>query len=347
MTEPFRATAGRGNGLGDGLGTGLGTGRVSCRGRVVVLLYIVMTWVLCWAGSARAADADLACPPVQPMPSVADVMARLQLPADTTGVMLWRFEGERGQGHVFGTVHLGPPFVHRGPPQAMLALRNSDMFAGEILMDEAAQQRFLARAQIGEGAADVLSEASLGSSAFGRYLQLAQQRGIAVQHAQRLKAWAAFLTIGRPVIPPHSSLDEMMERAGARMQRKTVGLQQVEELLDVLDAIPQADQVAILKDTICQQRSLGRYYHELLKVYSTGVPEAVALFNGAGREDDPVYQRLVAKTVTERNPIFVERVLELVGEGSVFVTIGAQHLVGPDGILERLKRAGFSVQALR
>ena len=57
--------------------------------------------------------------------------------------MLWRFEGERGAGHLFGTVHLGPPFITRPPPRALLAMRLNEIYATEVVMDTAAQKAFI------------------------------------------------------------------------------------------------------------------------------------------------------------------------------------------------------------
>jgi uncharacterized protein YbaP (TraB family) len=258
--------------------------------------------------------------------------------------MMWRFEGEGGSGHIFGTVHLGPPLINRGPPQALLAIGRNAQFATEVLMDAAAQQRFLARAKVEYTHDAPISEQSLGAELFERYLTMARRRGIADDLARQLTPWAAFLSIGRPPIPPGRSLDETLQQAASRMQRELVGLQSIDELVDDLDALPLADQITILKDTICQQDVMRQYYRELAKVYASGVPEAVSAFSDAGREDDPVYQRLKRIMLEKRNALFVQRILRLLPRGSVFLAIGAQHLSGPQGVLRRLEEAGFSVR---
>ncbi len=287
------------------------------------------------------------CPEMPEAVTPAQVLAELGIPADTTGVMLFRFEGAAGRGYLFGTVHLGPPFITRGPPQALLALRDSDVFASEVIMDAPAQAHFAERARVDDGEEAPISPASLGPALYQRYLELAARRGIPPALARRLTPWAAILSIGRPPIPPGASLDESLQQSAERMGRQVAGLQSVGELMDALEATPHADQMAVLADTICQQRALGTYYRHLLEVYSTGVPEAVVAFSRAGREDDPVLQRLEARMVTARNPLFVSRIQALLARGRVFVALGAQHLPGPGGVLRGLEDAGFAVQTVR
>ena len=284
------------------------------------------------------------CPEKRAPVTPHEVLASVGVAPDTFGVMLWRFHGAAGGGHLFGTVHLGPPFITRPPPQALLALRDSDVFASEVLMDAAAQARFTARARVPDGAAPPISEAALGAGLFERYLALAARRGIPPSLARRLTPWAAYLSIGRPPIPPGASLDESVQQAAERMGVAVAGLQSVDALMDALEGLPAEDQIAVLADTICQQQAMGTYYRHLLEVYSSGVPEAVAAFGRAGREQDPLMQRLEATMVIARNARFVERVLELLARGRVFVAVGASHLAGPDGMLQRLRDAGFTVE---
>ena len=302
--------------------------------------------VLLGSGAPQTAPAQApqACPAAREPVSARSVMAELGMDPEASGIMLWRFRGEQGEGHVFGTVHLGPPHITRGPPRALLAIRASDVFASEIVMDAPAQAAFERSARVADGVEAPLSEGSLGPALFARYLRLAGRRGIPPELASRLTPWAAFLSIGRPPIPPGSSLDETLQHAAQRMGRRVVGLQSIDELLAALDGLSAEDQLAILTDTLCQEDVMRRYYHGLLQVYSSGAPEAVVAFSRAGRERDPVLARLEARMVTQRNTLFVVRIRELLPLGRVFVAVGAQHLPGPDGVLEGLRRAGFTVE---
>lgn len=67
----------------------------------------------------------------------------------------------------------------------------------------------------------------------------------------------------------------------------------------------------------------------LSSVLGPDADEAMALGNGY--------------LLDERNRIFVEAALPELAEGGVFIAVGAYHLPGEDGMISRLKAAGFTV----
>ncbi len=292
----------------------------------------------------EATEPDDECPAQPDKRMAEDILRESGVSPDVFHTMLFRFKGEQGEGYLFGTVHLGPPYVSRPPPAAMLAIRQSAVFASEVIMDQDAQQLFLDRAVVQAENDRHISPSSLGATLYDRYMTAAAKRGIAPELAKSLTPWAAFLSIGRPAIPPGSSLDEQLQGVANRMQRQIVGLQSIDELVTALESISKDDQLAILKDTICQQSALRHYYTQLLVVYSSGVPEAVVAFSHAGRADDPLLGRLDKLLVVERNRMFLQRLLPLLAQGRVFLAVGAQHLAGPTGLVQQLRARGFSVE---
>ena len=305
---------------------------------------IVFAAMTAFFNAGMAEDASTHCPPTSQPITAQQVLRELRISPDALDIMLYRFEGEPGEGYLFGTVHLGPPYISRPPPQALLAIRQASIFATEVIMDSRAHQFFRNKATAGGGDDTGVSPQQIGPNLYNRYLTAARRRGIDPQTARSLTPWAAFLSIGRPAIAPGSSLDEQLQGIAERMQRQIVGLQPIDDFVQSIESITRMDQLAILKDTICQQDTLPQYYKQLLLVYSSGVPEAVVAFSHAGRDGDPLFTRLDELMVNQRNALFINRLLALLEQGSVFLAVGAQHLAGANGLLSRLRALGFTVR---
>ncbi len=47
--------------------------------------------------------------------------------------------------------------------------------------------------------------------------------------------------------------------------------------------------------------------------------------------------------LTGRNAIMAERFAPLLKDGGAFIAVGALHLTGKDGLVERLRRLGYTV----
>ena len=71
-----------------------------------------------------------------------------------------------------------------------------------------------------------------------------------------------------------------------------------------------------------------------------------ALYRLSLDDNSPLQQRLMARVLHARNQRMAERLLPQLPKGGVFVAVGALHLPGADGLLARLKAAGFSLRAL-
>ena len=67
------------------------------------------------------------------------------------------------------------------------------------------------------------------------------------------------------------------------------------------------------------------------------------LLNEASREAPVVYKRML----TDRNERWVPKLEELLrGDKRVMAIVGAGHLVGPDGVVELLKKRGWKITQL-
>jgi uncharacterized protein YbaP (TraB family) len=63
----------------------------------------------------------------------------------------------------------------------------------------------------------------------------------------------------------------------------------------------------------------------------------------ASPEDAAIQER---RMLTERNHLWMPRLVKFLQDGSAVVNVGVAHLPGPHGLIELLRRQGFKVEPI-
>jgi len=124
--------------------------------------------------------------------------------------------------------------------------------------------------------------------------------------------------------------------------KKIVALETVEEQLDAFSEIPEEDQLKILKSNLeelkdLKDKKIEEYYSELLNAYKNGDKEKLEelLLGDLKKEGYDVFYQYV---YIKRNFRFAERIKSLMKDyKSIFVVIGAGHLIGEENVVKLLQ----------
>ncbi len=277
-----------------------------------------------------------------------DVDTLLGVPAAQQG-LLWRIEGAgRRPSHIFGTIHLDNPRVTAVPPAVRLSLVRSRKLMIEVVLDRQANQAYQQAIYYPRQDSPAgLLPALLGKEYYPRFERLAVDvYGLPASLAARMKPWAAFSLLARP--RPHSGvvLDEVLSNLATVAGRPVEGIEDMSGLLAKLESIPLPDQLEILRDTVCNHRLLMRQVRDLLKIYMAHDLDALERFNRQPHHDEAVFDRFQQRILYQRNDHMLKRILPEIERGGVFIAVGALHLTGPRGLLQRLREAGYHLSAV-
>jgi hypothetical protein len=103
------------------------------------------------------------------------------------------------------------------------------------------------------------------------------------------------------------------------------------------------EQLASLTRTLRTTRE-GTQLRDLIKAYTDGDAEGVDALAREGT-DAPLLARAFERVITDRNRTMFEAVMKALVAGKVpLVAVGAAHLVGRGGLVERFQHAGFEVR---
>ncbi|MDQ8758137.1 TraB/GumN family protein [Sphingosinicella sp. LHD-64] len=163
----------------------------------------------------------------------------------------------------------------------------------------------------------------------------------------RMKPWFVAMTLsavgGRQIgIGAANGPEGVLTRA-ARARNMPVGeLESVERQLQMLDSMPEAQQVAMLAQTLEAHDDVASELGPMLEAWSTGDVERLVAMLDAQSEEDPALHRLL---FTERNRAWADWIRQRMARpGTVFLAVGAGHLAGSDSVQAALAEGGLRAE---
>ncbi len=134
--------------------------------------------------------------------------------------------------------------------------------------------------------------------------------------------------------------------AQARAKTKTVhGFETMESQLQALVPDNEADELTALRATLEDIKTMPQDLGDLFAAWEAGDTQELShlMIDKMQAEDPKSYQRLIV----QRNAAWEPQIEDiLAGKGTVFITVGAGHLVGPDSVIAMLKRHGITAERL-
>ena len=168
--------------------------------------------------------------------------------------LLWKIErAGAAPSHVFGTIHSTDKRVRRLPKPVKKVIRAAKSMILEVARTDDMPIRMARLMMLHDGRR---LEDILGAELFGRFAKVGQRYGLPANVLQRIKPWAALITIS---LPPKEKVRQAAGRLtldlalGHRAQKRGIpvfGLETVEEQLNLFDGLPESDQISLLATAI-------------------------------------------------------------------------------------------------
>ncbi len=117
----------------------------------------------------------------------------------------------------------------------------------------------------------------------------------------------------------------------------------MDEILSALESLSMADQLIILKDTICNHEKIIEDTENLIQLYLNGDLAGMVAFNQQAHYDEAVFKRFMQNILYNRNIRMLARIERVFNQGDVFVAVGASHLADQKGLLNHLSQKGYNV----
>ncbi len=269
----------------------------------------------------------------------------------------YRVEGHGGTDLLLlGTIHLGPQSGWRFSPAILRGIDLADRFVLEIDLREATEEavsNILASTVVLQPP-DTLPE--IVSPETAKLLEEMDAElaslGMPVNARLRLKPWFVAMSLieyaaQRSGYSGSASAESVvMDRLDSR---PVEGLEGFEEQIAMLDGLSPANQDVMLRDTLLRLDGAIEGIHELVDAWRLGDEEELEALARAGIDELPELETFYEVLLGDRNRRWIETFRSILDEPdsddeTVFVAVGALHLVGEDGVVDLLREAGYSVE---
>ncbi|GAA5010139.1 TraB/GumN family protein [Lysobacter lycopersici] len=179
-----------------------------------------------------------------------------------------------------------------------------------------------------------------------------QKAGIPGQMLQLFEPWFVGLTVSivemsKQGLDPKLGLDQHFSADAQAAKKPTSGLETGDEQIAFLDGMGEAEQVQFLDETLQEAAEGSKEVARLHSAWRAG--DADTLWNGMAVEMRDEYPALYKRINVARNDAWVpklEQRLRASHDGNTLVVVGSLHLIGSDGVVEKLRAKGYKVERI-
>lgn len=169
-----------------------------------------------------------------------------------------------------------------------------------------------------------------------------QELGSMAMMASRMKPFFLMAMLSETAMRNDSAmvLDQYLEEKANAMGKQVLGIETAEEQMAAVDDLPLQEQADMLYELV--EHDLYRTDMErMMEAYAAQDLDGLTKIAALGGLSDKFSTRLL----TDRNSVMAERVDSLMQGGRTFLfALGAAHLPGDQGLLEHLRRMGYTVE---
>jgi len=263
---------------------------------------------------------------------------------------VWRVTGASNTVYLVGSIHLLKPSDYPLAAPIEAAFTNSQIVAFETDIGEmdnpAKQMSILGKVMLPE---DQTLEDQLSPGTWKAFTNHVDQSGLPLFMFNRFKPVMAAMTlelmeIQKLGVDPMQGLDKHYFQLAKEEGKQIVPLETVDFQLSLITDFTREEGEAMMKSELKDMDTAQQDFDELMQCWRTGNANKLSsLLNDAMQDSPALYKRLV----TNRNQNWIPKIQQfLSGNKNTVLIVGAAHLVGPDGVVELLKKKGLKITQL-
>lgn len=261
---------------------------------------------------------------------------------------LWKISSKQGTLYLLGSIHLLKKEAYPLNKAIENAFSNAERLVLEVNLEEMnsqdAQRLLLSKGLLAGGRT---LQQSLSKESFALVNEKLETLGLPLEAVQRLKPWFLMLTLAVTKLQqlgydPTHGIDRYFYEKAKLQSKEVLGLESAEFQIDLLDGLPVRTQEAALLQTLKEMEVMEKEFDQIVRAWAAG--------DTKGLEDSLLqsfqeYPEVYEKILTARNRNWLPKIEELLQQpGNTLVVVGAAHLVGPAGVVQLLRKKGYTVE---
>jgi uncharacterized protein YbaP (TraB family) len=271
--------------------------------------------------------------------------------------LMWRIEKPSlAPSYLFGTIHSTDDSALEVAQRAAQLIKGSKVVAtelgGPIDLIEKAKLTAAMLAKALDRDHDTL-EGVIAPEDREQFEKFLAGQGYPAEFAHHLKPWFLAILTALPACEVAREaldlpeVDQFLAQTAKDSGVKVVGLETPDEQLDAIATMRPEVAAAVLTVAAREPGINDDLYATMLRLYRESRPaeilpisDAIAGLSEAERSAQDEFMRVL---VAGRNAVMAERAAPLLASGGAFIAVGALHLPGKDGLIERFRADGYTV----
>lgn len=248
------------------------------------------------------------------------------------------------EGWMFGTIHALPPGTRWRTPTLTRIVERADLLVVEIAALDDRDTLAETFAALGTTPGQPALDRRLPAELHAPLADLLERGDMEAAGFAATESWAAALMLAQidAVGDPENGVDRALLRAFPASDVRE--LEGARTQLAIFDALPEADQRALLAAVVREADMAKIRGAELRQAWLTGDEARLVAANNTGFLTDPELREAL---LVARNRRWDGAIAALLADGPrPLVAVGTAHLVGPDGLVAMLRARGYRVRRL-
>jgi len=263
---------------------------------------------------------------------------------------VWKVQKGESVMYLGGTCHLLRPADFPLPPEFEQAYHAADTLVFETdlgkLNDPAVQQQFVVGGMYPDG---TTIQGYLTPATYKKLETYCLSKGLPLDRLKQFKPFLISITLTmielKEIGVAPEGVDMYMYRKGVQDKKSIEKLETVEQQMGFIATMGDGYEESFINYSLNDLHGTQDGFLEMLAAWRKGDDKLlVSMFVGQAKVRMPlVYHKLIA----DRNSDWLPMIDKFgKSENKEFILVGVAHLVGPDGILEALKKKGYQIEKL-
>ena len=263
---------------------------------------------------------------------------------------VWRVQKGTSTVYIAGTCHILRQADYPLPDEFDMAYKASDTIVFETdiaaLSDPATARKMIAKMSYTDGSS---IDTHLSPKAYALLSAYCASNGVPLAAFKKLKPAMLMPLLSLAALSKLGASQEGVDvyyHRKATSDNKVVGeLETVDEQIGYVATMADGNEDAFVIQSLNDMATLKKEFDSLLAAWRKGDGDKIdhLMLKDMKKQMPQLYKRLL----TDRNSNWLPRIEALYKTpGTEFVLVGVAHLVGPDGLLEAMRKKGYKVEKL-
>lgn len=285
----------------------------------------------------------------QPTETVKEEKPHVQFEEGTNNSLLWMVTKNKSKdtSFVFGTMHLIQKEYFFFPELLENLIKTSDMVVLEVgdEINNPLKAMELLRLEEGKSLFDFFDDKQTDTILKWVESDLGMTEQMFKATFGKMKPFSIVsLASAEDMLSDSESYEQTIMKIQKKAEVKLEGLETLAEQMGIFDDLTEEEQATMVMDAIRGGDEAEKQLEEMLRLYQDQNIDSMYLMI---HEEGDVLSDKENEFLTDRNQNWIPKMKKYMKGNRIFFGVGAAHLGGEDGVLELLRKEGYSVTSVK